>query len=389
MSVPPASRWRLIDTTLREGEQSIRGPRRYEDKLALARALDALGVEYLEVTSPAASPRARRELERLARLGLAAKVLAHVRCHLEDVRLALDCGVAGVGLLYATSPTLRRASHGKSIAAIVDALGPPLELALSRGVEVRFSAEDAFRSRPEDVLAVLEAAGRLGAHRVGVADTVGVATPREVFALVARLRAAVGCDIGFHGHDDTGCAVANAFEAVCAGATHVDVSALGLGERVGITSLGGFLARMYSLDPAGVSAKYRLERLPEVDRLAAQAGGFELPFDAYLTGPAAFAHKAGIHLKAQLADPRAYEALPPEVFGARRRLVLGSRLVGRHAVAARARTLGLTLDEEQMRLATCLIKERADEGELSDAEIDRLLLSGAAAATPPGGGRDG
>src|SRR5512133_3512356 len=224
--------WRLIDTTLREGEQFARANFRTEDKVEIARALDTFGVEYVEVTSPAASPQSQRDASQIVKLGLGAKVITHLRC-------VLDTGVRGIGLLFATSRILRESSHGKSIQQIIDAMGPPIELALSAGLEVRFSAEDAFRSEVQDLIAVHQAAERMGVHRIGVADTVGIATPRQVFVLVRELRKAVKCDIGFHGHNDTGCAIANAYEAISAGATHVDVSVLGIGERVGITSLGG------------------------------------------------------------------------------------------------------------------------------------------------------
>ena len=179
------------------------------------------------MTSPAASPQSQRDAAQLVKLGLGARVITHSRCVLDDVKAALDTGVRGIGLLFATSRILRESSHGKSIQQIIDAMGPPIELALKAGLEVRFSAEDAFRSEAADLVAVYQAAEQLGVHRVGIADTVGIATPRQVYALVREVRRAVSCDIGFHGHNDTGCAIANAYEAIAAGATHVDVSVLG------------------------------------------------------------------------------------------------------------------------------------------------------------------
>ncbi|HSN92671.1 MAG TPA: homocitrate synthase [Anaeromyxobacteraceae bacterium] len=364
---------KLIDTTLREGDQFARANFRTQDKLEIARALDTFGVDYVEVTSPAASPQSQRDAAQIVRLGLGARVITHSRCVLDDVRAALDTGVRAIGFFFGTSRILRESSHGKSIQRIVDAMGPPIELALSAGLEVRFSAEDAFRSEVPDVLAVLQAAARLGVHRVGIADTVGIATPRQAYALTREIRRVVRCDIGFHGHDDTGCAVANAFEAVAAGATHVDVSVLGLGERVGITPLGAFVARLFSLDPQPVAARYRLGQLRELERLVARAAGVEVPFNNCVTGETAYSHKAGMHLKSMLANPGSYEIIPPEAFGLTRRLVVGSRLTGRHAIAYRAREMGLTFGEIELRALTRRIKEMADRGELSEAEIDEVL----------------
>ncbi|HVO20274.1 MAG TPA: homocitrate synthase [Anaeromyxobacter sp.] len=365
--------WKLIDTTLREGEQFSKASFRTEDKLEIARALDTFGVEYVEVTSPAASPQSQRDAAQLVKLGLSARVVTHSRCVVDDVRAAVDSGVRGIGLLFATSRILRDTSHGRSIQQIIDLMGPPIELAIKCGLEVRFSAEDAFRSDVADLLAVYRAAEQLGVHRVHVTDTVGIATPRQVYALVREARRAVRCDIGFHGHNDAGCAIANAYEAVSAGATHVDVSVLGIGERVGITPLGGFVARMFSLEPQAVPERYRLGQLRELERLVARVVGVEVPFNNYVTGETAFAHKAGMHLKAMMSNPGAYEIFPPEAFGLSRRLVLGSRLTGRHAIAYRAREIGITFGESELREITRRIKEMADKGELSEEQIDRVL----------------
>ncbi len=365
--------WKLIDTTLREGEQFAKASFRTEHKLEIARALDTFGVDYVEVTSPAASPQSQRDAVQIVKLGLSARVITHCRCILDDVKSALDIGVRGIGLFFATSRILREASHAKSIQQIIDAMGPPIEAALGAGLEVRFSAEDAFRSEVKDVIDVYRAAERLGVHRVGVADTVGIATPRQVYALVREIRSAVRCDVGFHGHNDTGCAIANAYEATAAGATHVDVSVLGIGERNGITPLGGFVARMFSLEPQAVAERYRLGQLRELERLVSRVTGADVPFNNYVTGETAYSHKAGMHLKAMMSNPGAYEIIPPEAFGLARRFILGSRLTGRHAIAYRAREMGITFGESELKAITKRIKELADKGELSEAQIDEVL----------------
>ncbi len=368
-----AAATKLIDTTLREGEQFAKAAFRTQDKIEIARALDTFGVDYIEVTSPAASPQSQRDAVRMVRLGLGARVITHSRCNLDDVRAAVETGVRAIGFFFATSRILRETSHGKSIQQVIDAMGPSIELARSAGLEVRFSAEDAFRSEVLDLIAVYQAAERMGVSRVGVTDTVGIATPRQVYALVREVRRAVRCDIGFHGHNDTGCAVANAYEAVTAGATHVDVSVLGIGERVGITPLGAFVARLFSLEPEAVAQRYQLGQLRELERLVARITGVEIPFNNVVTGETAFSHKAGMHLKSMMANPGSYEVVPPEAFGLSRRLILGSRLTGKHAIAYRAREMGITFGESELKAITRQIKELADHGELSEAQIDDVL----------------
>ena len=369
--------WHIIDSTLREGEQFALGNFTLADKVEIAKALDAFGMEFIELTTPIASPESRKACETIAGLGLNAKILTHTRAKLEDAQVAVDCGVYGVDLLFGTSSELRAFSHGKDVEAIIGQSVEVIEFVKSNGCNVRFSSEDTFRSDKKDLLRVYAAADEVGVNRVGLADTVGIATPSQVRELVADVRAVVGCDIEFHGHNDTGCAVANAFEAVRAGATHIDTSILGIGERNGITPLGGFLARMFTSNPKRLQKKYKLDMLSELDAMIAKITGIGIPFNNYLTGAFAYNHKAGMHLKAIYLNPGSYEIIPPEVFGVGRRLQIGSRLTGRNAIAERAKTLGLGLDERILREVTNEIKALADHGDLTLDEVDALLYGAA------------
>ena len=154
---------------------------------------------------------------------------------MDDARLAVETGVDGVDIVIGTSSYLRKHSHGKDMTYIKNTALEVIEFVKSKGLEVRFSSEDSFRSDLVDLLSIYSAVDKVGVHRVGIADTVGMAAPNQVYELVRTLRGVVGCDIETHFHDDTGCAIANAYEALRAGATHVDTSVLGIGERVGIT----------------------------------------------------------------------------------------------------------------------------------------------------------
>jgi homocitrate synthase len=368
----PLERFFLLDTTLREGEQFATARFTSAQRLAVAEALDAVGVEYIELTSPAASPQSARDLETIAGRGLRARVVTHVRCHPDDARLAVECGAQGVNLLYATSEPLRRASHGRDLDQIIAEAESVIGYLRQHNVEIRFSAEDTFRTDLPALLRVYQAVAAMGVHRIGLADTVGIATPRQVYDVVSRVRAAVGCDIEFHGHNDAGCAIANAFCALEAGATHIDVTVLGIGERNGIASLSGMIARLATLDPALV-ARYDLERLPDLDRMVADLVGVPVPFDAPISSPFAFHHKAGLHTKAVLRDPRSYEVLDPALFGRNRTVAVAHRLVGWHAVAERARELGIYLSETAARQAAARIKALGDEHELDSTTVDEIL----------------
>jgi homocitrate synthase len=364
----------IVDTTLREGEQFAHAHFNHQQKLEIAGALDAFGVEYIELTSPIASPQSEHDLRSIVALGLSANILTHTRCNLHDVHHAVDCGVDGVNLLLGTSSVLRQVSHGFDIDQILEEATRCIAFLRDANVEVRFSCEDAFRTDPADLLRIYTTVDTLGVNRVGIADTVGIATPRDVERLVGHVRAAVRCDIEFHGHNDGGCAIANAYTALEAGATHIDTTVLGIGERNGITSLSGLIARLYLSNPQLV-AHYNLHLLHELDALVARSIGIEIPFNSCITGSTAFTHKAGIHTNAVLRDPRAYEALDPQIFGRTRDVLLGHRLTGHNALAHRARMLGLDLSDQDLREITRQIKARADEHPLTDSEVDAVLCS--------------
>src|SRR5204862_6853154 len=155
-----------------------------------------------------------------------------------------------------------------------------IEFVKSRNIEVRFSSEDSFRSDLVDLLSIYRTVDKIGVNRVGIADTVfspvkrsrltfkvGCANPRQVYDLVRTLRGVVSCDIECHFHNDTGCAIANAYCALEAGATHIDTSILGIGERNGITPIGGLLARMYTANKEYIKSKYNLEKLRDLENI--------------------------------------------------------------------------------------------------------------------------
>jgi homocitrate synthase len=371
----------IIESTLREGEQFANAFFSSEQKVRIATMLDAFGVEYLELTSPAASTRSRDDCAMIADLGLRATILTHTRCHEGDVRAAIDTGVGGVDIVIGTSSELRRFGHGKSIDEIIALARDVLPVALEAGIEVRFSTEDSLRSDLGDLVRVYAAVAELGVHRVGIADTVGIGTPDRIAHITREVRRAVGptTDIEFHGHNDTGCAIANAWAAIQAGATHIDTTVLGIGERNGIASLSGLVARLYAEDPEGIRSRYRLPLLHDIDHMVARLVGVDVPFNSPVTGFCAFTHKAGIHAKAVLNEPSTYEALKPEDFGLSRYVHVAHRLTGWNAVRHRADQLGLSLTDEQVRRITFEIKTVADLGHLTLDDVDAILH---AAATP-------
>jgi len=363
----------ILDSTLREGEQFAGAFFSYEQRLMIARLLDTIGVAFIEVPSPIASPETAGMVQALCELDLRARIVAHVRCVEADVEAALATSVFGLNLFYGTSAELRSFSHGRRIDQILADAVPLIRRIRVAGRYVRFSAEDAFRSDLVDLLMVFDAVVEAGVQRIGLPDTTGAATPRQVEQLV-RLCAHRYPHVGieFHGHNDTGCAIANTVAALEGGADCLDVTVMGIGERNGIASLSGLIAQLYIHHPELLAA-YDLTQLAPLDHFVAGCLNLTIPFNMPITAPGAFTHRAGVHTKAVLRNPSSYEVLNPGDFGLTRQIDVGSRFTGRYAVEHRATTLGLHLSNEEVCALTHALKARAEEGSLRQDEVDAFI----------------
>ena len=368
----PIQTFHLIDSTLREGEQFRSTHFTIDDKREIAQLLDEFGVEYMELSTPVASPQSANAIRTLADMPRSFRLLTHIRANMDDARLAVDCGVDGADVYIGTSTYMREYSHGKSLEQVIDIGQEVIQFLNSQGIETRFSTEDTFRSNFADVMTVYRAMDLAGVNRVGVADTVGIADPFRTYNLISNLRDVVSCDIEFHGHNDSGCAVANAFCALQAGATHIDTTVLGIGERNGITPMGALVGRLYTCDKALVE-KYDLLLLAEIEKLVASKLGIVIPFNTPITGELAFHHKAGVHTKAVLQNPTTYEAINPLDFGMTRIIDVAHRLVGRNAIRDRAMTLGVHISEDMLPLVTAQVKALADARPISLQDVDHIL----------------
>jgi homocitrate synthase len=363
----------LLDSTLREGEQFSGAFFTQEQRLTIARLLDAVGVPFIEVPSPVSSPETIQAIRELCDLDLRACIVAHVRCVEADVQAALATPVSGINLFYGTSSELRSYSHGRHIDQIIADAVPLIRQIREAERYVRFSAEDAFRSDIVDLLMVFDAVVDAGVQRIGLPDSVGIAMPRQVERVIricAERYPHVG--IEFHGHNDTGCAIANTIAAFEGGADCLDVTILGIGERNGIASLSGIISQLYIHYPQ-MLAGYDLTRLVELEQYVAAALNLAIPFNMPITSAYAFAHKAGVHTKAVLRNPRAYEILDPADFGLERSITIGSRITGRYAVGYRAAALGFQLSKDEVVHLTQALKACGERGLLSQDEVDTFI----------------
>lgn len=368
---------RLIDSTLREGLQFARFAPGLDDKRRLAQRLAAFGVDLIEIANPVGSAWARRDARALAALDLGGtRLAAHVRCLHDDVRAAIEAGVTVLHLFVPPIERLRGGGRLRSPEALIAHAAEVVGFARAQcpEVEIRLTPEDTFRTPAADVSAIFTRLAALGVvDRLGVADTVGAAHPIDVERLVHWLCAVSQVPIGFHGHDDTGCAVANALVAARAGAEYVDTAVLGLGERNGITSLEGFVAGLLAADAEVCVARFQLEQLGEIVADVARVAGMPIPPRTCLVGPHAFTHKAGVHIHAVLDQPSSYEFVDPALLDRDRVLLTVHELTGWHAVQAWAGEKGITLDQGRAREVAAWVRDASAGGGVTADAVTRRL----------------
>ncbi len=354
----------ILETTLREGEQTTGVSFTPDERVEIARLLDECGVDMIEAGHPAVSPDVKEGIKKVADERLEAEIVAHSMARKSDVDLALSCDVDWVGIFLPTSDIHRRArkfTEERVINMAVEAV----TYAKEHGLKVRFTCEDASRTEVDYLARAANAAADAGAERISVPDTAGVMMPFEVGPLFQTLSKKVKAELDGHFHNDLGMAVANALEAVRNGATCIHVTCNNLGERCGIVDLSTFavVARLHL-----GHEKISLEKLPEASLLVERLSGILLSAQTPVIGENAFSHKGGLHTAAVLVDPRTYEAFPPDLIG-RHRDIIVDKYAGRQAVKAKLEKAGINLSEEQLGEILKLIKENPAFRNLKDPDL--------------------
>jgi len=365
----------ILDSTLREGEQTPGVRFAVGEKVHIARLLDEFGVDFIEAGHPMVSPEIRQGVEAVAHEGLHAEILAHARAVIEDVDAARACDADWVGIFFSVRDKRLEEQFRKNLDQAVDLVQRAVSYAKSHGLRVRYTPEDTVRSPWENVTRVARAAVEAGADRISVADTTGCMTPARMSDFVSRLRMAVRVPINVHCHNDLGMAVANSLAAVEAGAQLVDVTVNGLGERTGIAPLAETTVALRL--NYGTDAPWRLEMLPQIADTVAEYSGIPIPHQAPIVGANAFRHNAGLHVAAVFANPDHYESIPARLVGRTRSVAL-DRFAGLPTLQYKCRELGLTATD--LELERVLERIKADERNLvPDDEFVQLLR----AARPP------
>jgi 2-isopropylmalate synthase len=374
----------VFDTTLRDGEQAPGYSLDVASKLAMARALDALGVDIIEAGFPIASP-ADSEAVRQIAAGVRRPVIAALaRTRSQDIeeaaRALQPAERSRIHTFLATSDLHLTAKLRMTRQECLDSAVSAVTLARRFTGDVEFSAEDATRSDRDFLCRVIEAVIDAGCTTVNLPDTVGYATPdelREFFEqIIGRVPNSDRAIFSTHCHNDLGLAVANSLAAIQGGVRQVECSINGIGERAGNASLEELvMALRVRPDRLPFDTGVRSQALFETSQLLSTLTNEPVQANKAIVGRNAFAHEAGIHQDGVLKDARTYEIMKPEDVGqsVSSRLVLG-RHSGRHAVQSRCDTLGFALSpgeiDQVYRAVIALGEHRKSIG---DGDLRRII----------------
>ena len=363
----------IYDTTLRDGTQGEGVTFSVDDKLAVARKLDEIGVDYIEGGWPGSNPRDAEFFVRARSLKLENARLSafgstcHPRRRVEEdpnLRALIEAETPAVTIFGKSWDLHVEKALGSSLDRNLEMIGASVAWLRERGREVIYDAEhffDGFTADPDYALATLLAAERAGANWIVLCDTNGGTLTSRLAEVFSAARRALNVDLGIHAHNDSELAVANSIAAVECGATQVQGTINGYGERCGNANLCSVIPALeLKLGRATIGAR-RLAMLTAASRLVAELANLPHPNQLPFVGRSAFAHKGGIHVSAVMRDPATYEHIDPELTGNSRR-VLVSDLSGKSNILYKTAELGLDGAQEDMQGLVTRIKELEHQG---------------------------
>ncbi len=360
----------MFDTTLRDGEQTPGVSFSREAKIAIAKKLDCLGVNIIEAGSAINGKTEIETIGEIAGLGLNAKIGSFARIKKEDVDASAEAEADVIGLVFPASDLHIAEKLKTSQERALEEIMKCAEYAKGRGLEVELMAEDGSRADPTFLKRVAQEAEGAGVEAFCVCDTVGSLTPEKTHKFYEFLKKGLKMNLSFHGHNDTGLAVANTLAALGAGADKFHGTINGLGERSGncaIEQVALNLKLHHGIDTI------KLDKIHEVSETVAGYSNLYPAWNAPLVGRNVFTHESGIHVDGMHKNPWLYQLFEPGMVGRKHYISLG-KLSGRKSIEFKLKELGLEVAEEKKVGLLEMVKRMGEMGlEVSDADFIMLV----------------
>jgi len=374
---------KIFDTTLRDGEQSPGCSMNLKEKIEMAQQLERMNVDIIEAGFAAASPGDLHSIQEISKNIKHITVTSLARAHKGDIDMAWEslkyAAHPRIHVFLATSPIHMEYKLNMSPEEVLESTEKMVAYAKYLCDDIEFSAEDATRSSVDFLAQVFDKAIRSGATTINIPDTVGYTTPDEYYSfltsIIEKCPALKTVDISVHCHNDLGLGVANSIAAIKAGATQIECTVNGIGERAGNAALEEIVMALNTRkDYFGVETRIDTKQIVRSSNLLTRITGVKVQPNKAIVGANAFAHEAGIHQHGVLNNKETYEIMTPESIGLdTNKLVLGKHS-GRHAFSEKLTQLGYELNQEELDIAFKKFKDLADKKkDVFDKDIDALV----------------
>ncbi len=365
----------IVDTTLRDGEQTAGVVFANHEKVTIAQMLSDLGIDQLEVGIPAMGGDEKEAIKSIVKRNLNSSIMAWNRAVIKDIQESIDCGVDSVAISISVSDIHIEHKLKTTRDWVLENMVKSVEFAKKNGLYVSVNGEDASRADIDFLTKFIEVAKQAGADRFRYCDTVGIMNPFKIKENINILAARTKFDIEMHTHNDFGMATANALAGVMGGASHIGVTVNGLGERAGNAALEEVLMALKYVHDYDVNVDTRMFK--EVSEYVSKASGRELPAWKAIVGSNMFAHESGIHADGAIKNPLNYEAFEPSVVGLERQIIIGKHS-GRASIVNKFKEYGIELDSTVAEYMLVKVRELSVmlKRSLFDKELVQIYKDG-------------
>jgi len=361
---------KIVDTTLRDGEQTAGVVFAKEEKIYIAKLLDEIGVEQIEAGVPVMGGDEKDVIKKIVDCNLNSSIMGWNRAVIKDVKASLDCGVDAVAISISTSDIHIKHKLKTNREKVLIDMTKAVEFAKKNNLYVSVNAEDSSRTERPFLVRFAKEAKNAGADRLRFCDTVGIMNPMETYKAIKYINNIVDIDFEMHTHNDLGMGTANAISGVMAGAEYVGVTVNGLGERAGNAALEEVMMSLKS--SLNIDNNYDFSKLKALCEYVSIASGRELSPWKTIVGKNIFSHESGIHADGAIKNPLTYEIFSPEELGLERKIIIGKHS-GTAAIKNKLKKYDINIDKftaskllEKVRHTSVSLKRALTEKELID-----------------------